>query len=98
MRRLAYAANDPQPARIEASTNEEKIFLVEQNDLLQRFRGLGLVQTTTASAEESVSDWKSFFEKKIVEHQNFALENGKPVATSTSAADRSGKTHSKLAA
>jgi hypothetical protein len=44
LRRLDYVADDPQPALIEASTTEEKIFLVEQNHLLQRFRGLGLVQ------------------------------------------------------
>lgn len=84
LRRLEYVADDPQPALIEASTTEEKIFLVEQNGLLQRFRGLALVQTTTAGAEGPVSDWKSFFDKKIIEHQDFALVNGKPVAASAS--------------
>jgi hypothetical protein len=82
LRRLEYVADDPQPAQIEASTTEEKIFLVEQNHLLQRFRGLGLVQTRTAGAEGPVSDWKSLFDKKIIEHQNFVIANGKPIASS----------------
>ena len=83
LRRLQYAAADPQPLRIEASPNEEKIFLIEQNDHLQRLRALSLLRTTAENADESVSDWKTVFEKKIVAHQNFALENGKPVVTST---------------
>jgi hypothetical protein len=83
LRRLEYVANDPQPECIEASTTEEKIFVVEQNDLVQRFRGLELVRTTTDSTEGAVSDWKSFFEKKIIAHQTFSLENGKLVAVAT---------------
>jgi hypothetical protein len=82
LRRLQYAAGDPQPVRIEASPNEEKIFLIEQNDHLQRLRALSLLRTTAEKDDESVSDWKTVFEKKIVAHQNFALENGKPVAIS----------------
>jgi hypothetical protein len=82
LRRLAYAPNDPQPRRIEASPNEEKIFLIEQNDHLQRLRALRLVRTTAESANESVSDWQPLFEKKIVAHESFGLESGKPVATS----------------
>ncbi len=80
LRRLSYAAEDPQPELIEASRAEEEIFLVEKNDHLQRLRALSLVQTKTEGAE-SVSDWKPLFEKKIIAHQNFSLENGKPVAT-----------------
>lgn len=82
LRRLSYANEDPQPESIEASPTEEKIFLLEQNDHLQRFRALSLVRTTTENGDEAVSDWKTHFEKKIVAHQNFDLENGKPVATS----------------
>ncbi len=81
-RRLEYVADDPQPERIEASTTEEKIFLVEQNHLLQRLRGLALVQTRTLGTEGAVSDWKSLFDRKIIEHQNFAIVNSKPVAIS----------------
>lgn len=81
LRRLSYAATDPQPVRIEASPTEEKIFLIEQNNQLQRLRALTLVRTTSESAGEAVSDWKIVFEKKIIPHQDFSLENGKPVAT-----------------
>jgi len=80
LRRLEYVAGDPQPQCIEASATEEKIFVLEQNDLLQRFRGLGLVRTVTDTATGAVSDWRSFFDRKIIAHQNFVLENGKPVA------------------
>ena len=80
LRRLPYASGDPEPQHLAASPNDEKIFLVEGNEHLQRFRALALVQTRQESPDESVSDWKPVFEKKIVAHQNFALEGGKPVA------------------
>jgi hypothetical protein len=83
LRRLQYALDDPQPQRIEASPTEEKIFLVEQNAHLQRFRGLTLVGAANDPADQPVSDWKTQFEKKILEHQNFALENGKLVPNAT---------------
>lgn len=83
LRRLQYAADDLQPERIEVSPTEEKIFLIEQNEHLQRFRALNLVGTTKGTADEAVSDWKTHFEKKILGHQNFALENGKPVPNTT---------------
>jgi hypothetical protein len=82
LRRLDYVADDPQPERIEASKIADKIFLLEKSHLLQRFRGLVLLRTANASGE-AVSDWKSLFEKKILGHQNFALENGKPVPNTT---------------
>ena len=82
LRQLEYVADDPQPERIEASMTEEKIFLVERNQLLARFRGLTLVRTLADAATGAVSDWKSLFEKKIIAHQNFSLENGNPVAAS----------------
>jgi hypothetical protein len=80
LRRLPYPAADPQPQHLAAAPNDEKIFLVEQNDQLQRLRALALVRTTKESPNESVSDWKPVFEKKIVAHQNFGLEDDKPVA------------------
>lgn len=83
LRRLEYAADNPQPELIEVSPTEEKIFVVEGNNTLQRFRGLSLVQTTTSGTDGPVSDWKSFFDKKIVAHQNFAIVDGKPVASSS---------------
>jgi hypothetical protein len=83
LRRLQYAPDDPQPERIEVSPTEEKIFLIEQNEHLQRFRGLTLVGIAKDPADEAVSDWISQFEKKILEHQNFALEKGKLVPNAT---------------
>lgn len=79
LRRLDYVADDPQPERIEASKNSDKIFLLEKNHLLQRFRGLVLLRTTNANGG-AVSDWKSLFERKIIGHQDFTIRDGKPVA------------------
>jgi hypothetical protein len=96
LRRLEYVTDDPQPERIEASTTEEKIFVLEQNNLLQRFRGLGLLRTMTDGAEGAVSDWKSFFDKKIIEHQNFSLENNRPVAADATTKSEPEKIAQKL--
>jgi hypothetical protein len=98
LRRLDYVADDPQPERIEASHTEEKIFLVERNPLLERFRGLTLVRTLADGANRAVSDWKNVFEKKIVAHQNFSLENGKPIAGSAKAPPEPEKIAQKLRA
>ncbi len=96
LRRLAYAAGEPQPQRIEAAPDEEKIFLVEGNEHLQRLRALELVKTTTAGANEAVSDWKTVFEKKIIAHQNFGLEDGKPVPGSAGSSPSPEKIAQKL--
>ncbi|MGI8957023.1 MAG: FlgD immunoglobulin-like domain containing protein [Chthoniobacterales bacterium] len=96
LRQLSYPADEPQPESIEASPSEEKIFLIEQNDRLQRLRALSLVRTTTENGDEAVSDWKTHFEKKIIAHQNFALENGKPVAASAGPQTQLGKVAQKL--
>ena len=86
LRRLDYVGDDPRPERIEASTSSEKIFLVEQSRILQRLRGLALVRILSNAAEGPVSDWKSLFDKKIIEHQNFSLVSGRPVAASANTA------------
>ncbi|HEY1584026.1 MAG TPA: FlgD immunoglobulin-like domain containing protein [Chthoniobacterales bacterium] len=96
LRRLEYAENEPQPERIEVSPTEEKIFLVERNSLLERFRGLSLVRTLPDAGEGAVSDWKSLFEKKIVAHRSFALEDGKPVALPAKSGKDSGAFTQKL--
>ena len=96
LRRLAYAAGEPQPQRIEASPDEEKIFLVEGNEHLQRLRALELVKTTTEGTNEAVSDWKTVFEKKIIAHQNFGLEHGKPVPSSAESSSSPAKIAQKL--
>ena len=81
LRRLAYQPNDPQPKAIAASDREDKIFVLEENAELQRVRALTLLETKVdAEKQQSVSDWKVDFEKKIVAHKDFALENGMPVA------------------
>lgn len=81
LRRLAYQPNDPQPKAIAASDREDRIFTLEENAELQRVRGLTLVETKVdAEKQQSVSDWRVDFEKKIVAHKDFSLENGIPMA------------------
>ncbi|MEO5717826.1 MAG: FlgD immunoglobulin-like domain containing protein [Chthoniobacterales bacterium] len=96
LRRLDYVADDPQPQRIEASRTGEEIFLLERNDLLERLRGLALVRTITNDAEGAVSDWKDLFDRKIIAHQNFALENKRPVAVSATTPAQPTKIAQKL--
>jgi hypothetical protein len=86
LRRLDYVGDDPRPERIEASPVAEKIFLIEQSQILQRLRGLTLVRITSDAGEGRVSDWKTLFDKKIIEHQNFSLVNDRPVAASANPA------------
>jgi hypothetical protein len=82
LRRLVYQATDPQPKVIAASDREDRIFVLEDNADLQRVRGLTLLETKLdAEKQQSVSDWKVDFEKKIVAHKDFSLENGTPVAS-----------------
>ena len=82
LRRLAYQSTDPQPKAIAASDREDKIFVLEENAHLQQVRGLTLLETKMDVAkQQAVSDWKVDFEKKIVAHKDFSLENGTPVAT-----------------
>ena len=82
LRRLAYQPTDPQPKAIAASDREDKIFVLEENAQLQQVRGLTLLETKMdAAKQQSVSDWKVDFEKKIVAHKDFSLENGTPVVT-----------------
>jgi hypothetical protein len=83
LRRMAIAEGEPQPQAIAASTTEDRIFLVEDGpqSLVNRFRALSLAGSKTDGANGAVSDWKTDFEKKIVAHQNFSIENGKPIPT-----------------
>ncbi len=85
LRSMAFAPADPTPRLIRASTSSEQIYLLEENAALQRLRSLSLVATNTEEGQQPVSDWKVEFEKKIVAHENFALENGRPIALSTAA-------------
>jgi len=80
LRNMTFAPGEPQPRIVRAETMSDQIYLLEQNAALQRLRGLTLVATKKDEAQRPVSDWKVDFEKKIIAHQDFALENGKPVA------------------
>ena len=79
LRRLAISPDDPQPRKIAASRTADRIFLLEESDAMQRTRGLTLVATKN-EAGQTVSDWRVDFEKKIIPHDGFAVENGKPIA------------------
>jgi hypothetical protein len=60
---------------------EDKIFLLEENGVSQRVRGLSLVATKTEAAEQPVSEWKIDFEKWIWSHKDFSVVDGMPVAS-----------------
>lgn len=76
LRHLTINPQDPQPQQIAASKDTDTILLLEENAAMQRLRSLTLVTT-----KEGNSDWKVDFEKKIAAHQNFNVENGKPVTS-----------------
>ena len=82
LRRLPVSSDQPQPRAIAASLNEDKIYVLEENQARQRVRGLSLVETKSQGPEKAVSDWKVDFEKSIAAHKNFSITGGKPVATS----------------
>ena len=96
LRQLDYVADDPQPERIEAGPTREAIFLLERNKVVERFRGLALVHLPTDLSNESVSNWRSLFDKKIVAHQNFALQNNRPVAASAAPRSEPQKVNQQL--
>jgi hypothetical protein len=85
LRRLAVDPGAPMPKLIRASETDDKIFLLEENDEMQRMRGLTLLQTKSENGEQ-VSEWKVEFEKKIVAHAGFTIADGKPVAVAAARA------------
>lgn len=78
LRRLSVPEHEPQPRDIAASKDANTIFLIEENNAMQRVRGLTLMATKSDQGQ-SISDWKVDFEKKILTHKEFTIENGKPV-------------------
>jgi hypothetical protein len=80
LRRLSTPPAEPQPIAVAASLTDDRIYLLEENAGAQRVRGLSLA-ARTEGATPSISDWKVDFEKKITAHKNFALMDGKPVAS-----------------
>jgi hypothetical protein len=83
LRRMAIVESEPQPQSIAASTTEDRIFLVEgpPDSPVNRLRALSLSGSKTDGPKSEVSDWKTDFEKKIIEHRYFSIENGKPIST-----------------
>ena len=79
LRHLSFPQDQPQPIGLAPSTTQDKLYLLEQNDAVQRVRGL--IFTSEAS-----SDAKIDFEKSITAHQDFSIANGKPVASSSKGA------------
>ncbi|MEP6698485.1 MAG: hypothetical protein ABJB09_02025 [Verrucomicrobiota bacterium] len=96
LRRLSTGVEEPPLVAVTASMKEDKIFLLEENNALQRVRGLSLVGTKAEGAATSVSDWKVDFEKKIVARKEFAVLEGKPVATAPANAAANEKLKIKL--
>ena len=87
LRRLPVESDQPQPKAIAASTTQDRIFLFEENERGQRIRGLSLAATKSDKAERAVSEWKVDFEKSITAHKDFAVVDGKPVASGGTSSD-----------
>jgi hypothetical protein len=80
IRRLKIEANDPQPIGIAASKQADRIFLLEENEAMQRVRALTLLVSGEADGQ-AVSNWNVEFEKKITAHKDFRVADGNPVLT-----------------
>jgi hypothetical protein len=78
-RRLSVPADEPQPRKL-AIAGDDRIYLLEENERTQRLRCLTLARTGS-DAGQAVSDWNVEFDKKIVAHDNFTIEDGKPVTS-----------------
>jgi hypothetical protein len=83
LRRLPVTPGEPQPKAIAASTTEDRIYLLEENETLQRVRGLALAESGTDGTAQAVSKWKVDFEKSVSAHKDFSISDGKPVAATS---------------
>src|SRR5438045_139781 len=97
LRRMAINQDEPQPNFIAASPTEDRIYLIEKSSAVNRLRALSLATSKTEGAGAAISDWKIDFEKKITEHKNFSIVDGKPVASSPGGATAPDKLKVKLA-
>jgi hypothetical protein len=79
--RLPILPNEPEPKAIAASTERDRIFLLEENASEQRVRGFSLTTEKSDAGEKAAPEWKLEFTKSIVAHKNFSIADGKPVAT-----------------
>jgi hypothetical protein len=85
LRRLPMAPEQPPVKAVAASTKEDKIYVLEENEKGQRVRALSLVATKDDGGDQSVSDWKVDLEKSIEAHPEFSIVDGKITAASTGA-------------
>jgi hypothetical protein len=83
LRRLPPSPTGPQPKSIAAAMDDDRIYLLEEDETLQRVRGLSLAATKNEGADQTVSEWKVDFEKSITAHKGFSVVDGKPVAAPT---------------
>jgi hypothetical protein len=81
LRRLPVSPGEPQPKAIAASTAEDRIYLLEEDGLRQRIRGLSLAATKAEGGQQAVSEWKVDLEKSITQHRDFAIVDGKAIAS-----------------
>lgn len=81
LRKLSTPPDQPQPLAMAVSLTEDTIYLLEENSLAQRVRGLSLAAAKPDGDQPPVSDWKVDFEKWIVAHKDFSVVDGKPVAS-----------------
>lgn len=98
LHRIAILENQPQPQAIAASTIEDRIFLIEESpDLsVNRLRAVSLAESKTDATTGEQSDLKTDLEKKIIEHRDFSLENGKPIPNNPKNKTPSEKISTKL--
>jgi hypothetical protein len=96
LRRLAYQPNDPKPKAVAASKGDDRIFVLEEGPEFQRVRGLSLLVTKAEGNQQSISDWKVDFDKRIVAHRDFAIVDGKPVPSPPAGANAPEKLKIKL--
>ena len=86
LRRLSFGPGEPVPRLIRASPTDDRLFLLEENDSVQRLRALTLLETKSENGEQ-VSDWKVDFEKRIVAHADFTILDGRPTVAAASATE-----------
>ncbi len=81
-RQMLFPEDAPQPVAITASTQQDRVVLLEEKEgATQRVRALAHVATTPATddARQALSDWEVVFEKTIQAHENFTIVNSQPV-------------------
>ncbi|MHA3771997.1 hypothetical protein ACXR0O_10715 [Verrucomicrobiota bacterium sgz303538] len=76
LRRLAAAPEDPVPQKIVASKTQDRIYLLESSQGVQRLRGLarddGTAPAKPSETATSLSTWKTLFSKQIQASEQFA--------------------------